>query len=371
MCQRVDQRLADVLDDREATGHVAVQRAVPDRHLALVAGGQHDRPGLVRYGHQQGAAHPRLDVFLGGVPGPAAELARQHRQQRIERRSDRPLVVAHREPPHHVARVDQADRSRIRRRHHHRPHARRAERVDRQRERQRRIDAAAEAQQHAGKAVLLDVVAQPEGQCAVGLLLEAAELGARAGLRNAVGEVGEVHALDELRRKLHQAPVAVEHERGAVEHQLVLAADQVDERQRHSAARDVGAHHLEAQRVLAEVERRRVENQQHLGAGRPRAFRRIPEPAVFTDIDPECRAGNVEHQRPVVGREVAPLVEHVVVGQVVLAVGPNHHAPVQHRGGVEYLALARQRMADHHAQLGKFQHPRREALQRAVGGLVE
>ena len=40
--QAVDQRLGHVLDDREAAGHVAVQRAVAGRHLALVAGGQHD-----------------------------------------------------------------------------------------------------------------------------------------------------------------------------------------------------------------------------------------------------------------------------------------------------------------------------------------
>jgi hypothetical protein len=63
----VDQQFAAILDGREAAGHIAVQRRVADRHLALVAGGQQHAPGLVRDAHQQHAAAARLDVLLRGV----------------------------------------------------------------------------------------------------------------------------------------------------------------------------------------------------------------------------------------------------------------------------------------------------------------
>ena len=39
-CQRVDERLGHVLEHGEASGHVAVEGAVADGHLALVARGQ-------------------------------------------------------------------------------------------------------------------------------------------------------------------------------------------------------------------------------------------------------------------------------------------------------------------------------------------
>ena len=69
----VDQRLGDVLDHGEAAGHVAVERRVADRVLALVAGGQDDVAVLVRQRHEQVAADARLDVLLGHAGGGALE----------------------------------------------------------------------------------------------------------------------------------------------------------------------------------------------------------------------------------------------------------------------------------------------------------
>src|SRR3954452_21304381 len=63
--QLPDQRLGHVLDRREATGRVAVERGVPDRHLALVAGRQQQVPVLVGQPHQQRAADAGLQVLRG------------------------------------------------------------------------------------------------------------------------------------------------------------------------------------------------------------------------------------------------------------------------------------------------------------------
>ena len=56
---------------------------VADRHLRLVAGGEHDRAELVRQRHQQRAAHPRLQVLLGrGLPAGPRTAARARRERR-------------------------------------------------------------------------------------------------------------------------------------------------------------------------------------------------------------------------------------------------------------------------------------------------
>jgi hypothetical protein len=56
--------------------------------------------------HQQRAADARLDVFFGGVFGPAGELAGQRGLEGLELGHDGNLVVAHAEPARHLARVD-------------------------------------------------------------------------------------------------------------------------------------------------------------------------------------------------------------------------------------------------------------------------
>ena len=63
--QRVDLHLVEVLDRVEAAIHVAIERGVADRHLALVAGGDHHRTELVRDRHQDRATRAALQVFLG------------------------------------------------------------------------------------------------------------------------------------------------------------------------------------------------------------------------------------------------------------------------------------------------------------------
>jgi hypothetical protein len=102
-----------------------------------------------------------------------------------------------------------------------------------------------------------------------------------------------------------------------------------------------------------------------------RALGRVREPGVLADVDAEGRAAGFEDERPVVRREVALLVEDVVVRQVVLAVRADHHAVRDHRRRVEAPALARQGVADHDLHLRILQQLRAQFLQGRVGRCVE
>jgi len=109
-CETVDERLADVLQNGEAAGHVTVERRITDGHLGFVSRRQHDRAELVRQRHQQRAANARLNVLLGRIDGTIAELARQRLQKSAEYGLDRNLVVAHADDIRHLARIIEADR---------------------------------------------------------------------------------------------------------------------------------------------------------------------------------------------------------------------------------------------------------------------
>ena len=119
------------------------------------------------------------------------------------------------------------------------------------------------------------------------------------------------------------------------------------------AARALG-HALLALGRLAEVERRGIEHAQHLRAGRLGGCGRLVEPGVLADQQAEAQAADLEHHRRLPGvaarGEVAPLVEHLVVRQLALAVGGRHASPCQHRGRVVAL-LHRQRLGPNIAPL--------------------
>ena len=241
--QPIDLRLVEVLTPDVAAAHVAVERGVADRHLRLVAGRHQHRAELVGDRHQEGAAHARLHVLFGDVARPAGE-------QRRER-----LFEAH-APPSRSAPCRAACRSAWRprpassaglrgeaRRQHHAAHAFGSERIDGDRRRQRRIDAAGEPEHDAGEAVLGDVVAQPEHSgdvvFALAVVRRAAPPGRRrnASRRRCAASAGRAPASVEGRELNASARSAFKHERAAVEHELVLPADLVDVDERQAAFR--------------------------------------------------------------------------------------------------------------------------------------
>ncbi len=81
--QRIDQCLRHVADHGEAAAHVAIERAVADGELALVAGGEHQRAPFVRERHQGDAAQARLQILLGDAGRSAVEQRIEHIDERF------------------------------------------------------------------------------------------------------------------------------------------------------------------------------------------------------------------------------------------------------------------------------------------------
>ena len=137
----IDQRLADVLEYRETARHVTVECGVTDRHLRFISGGEHNRSVLVGKRHQQRTANARLNILFGGVFGPATKLLRERVLETGHDGIDRNLVVTHAKHGRHGARIFEADRCVVHRWQHQGTDPACAQRIDRYRQRQRRIDA--------------------------------------------------------------------------------------------------------------------------------------------------------------------------------------------------------------------------------------
>ena len=90
-------------------------------------------------------------------------------------------------------------------------------------------------------------------------------------------------------RLRHEAAIGVEHERGAVEHQLVLAADLVAVDQRQAGLGDPRDREVEAHVLLVVLERRAVRHDQDLGAGLLEALGDVPGPHVLADHAAEAQ----------------------------------------------------------------------------------
>jgi hypothetical protein len=226
---------------------------------------------LVGQRHQQRAADARLDVFFGGVLGPAGKLRRQRGLEGLELGHDGDLVVAHAQALRHLARVDPADVGRVGRRHHHRAHPVGAQRIHRNRQHQRRIDAARQAQDGARKAVLAHVVAHAQhqrvpqvgsglrsGATFATILIAACAVSTWAAPRTGFPKTGARPA---------SVPSAFQRKRMALEHHLVLPAHQVRVDQRQAAGAHALAHRLLALAALAHMEGRGVDHRQQLGPG--------------------------------------------------------------------------------------------------------
>ena len=119
---------------------------------------------LVGQGHEQHAAHARLQVFLCGVGRLAFQQRRQAGLQGFKGGGNVDFVMPHAHAPGHFARVLQADAGGVGAGHHHRAHLACAQRIDRQRQHQRRVNAARQPQQRLHKAVFARVVTQRQHQ---------------------------------------------------------------------------------------------------------------------------------------------------------------------------------------------------------------
>ena len=152
--------------------------------------------------------------------------------QALDRGVDRHDVVAHAKRLRGLGGIAQALIAGEGVGQHDAMHALGAERIDGHGDAERRVDAAGKSEHHAGEAVLVHIVAQAEdaGEVVGGIAL--LNLGERLGLASPAIAVaapfGDRQGLFPSRHLHGEAAVGIEHERRAVEHKLVLAANLVD-----------------------------------------------------------------------------------------------------------------------------------------------
>ena len=124
----------------------------------------------------------------------------------------------------------------------------------------------------------------------------------------------------------------------ALEHHLVLATDQVRIDQRQAGLLHALAHHLLALITLADVEGRGIDDRQQLRPGFLGQAGGLLKPRVLAnqqaDADARAFGTGLKHTHAVAGREVAPLIKHLVIGQFALGIGRHHLALAQHAGRV-------------------------------------
>ena len=251
-------------------------------------------------------------------------------------------------------------------------HPRRAEGVDGERCRQCRVDPARDGDHHLAEAVLVDVVSEPEdegfphllelrlecrhvglGSCAECVRrseLQRLDLGhgRTVPLEGATADVSEPPRdrvgwidVDQQQRLLepgcagHDLARVVEHDRVAVEDELVLSADEVAEREEAGVVASAGDQHLLTLLGFADVERRRREVDEQLRSGkREIGCRRAGLPDVLADRRPDQYVAEAEEEQVAPPREVAMLVENAVVGEIPLPVDAADGAVGQHGAAV-------------------------------------
>ncbi len=247
-------------------------------------------------------------------------------------------------------------------RHEHAVDPLRSERVGGDGGGQRRVDTAGQPQDHRGEPVLADVVAGGQHQGRVDLAEVVRARGHGVGQRpvgrqrgvgdqvafdgDAVGlrrrapharslrprqfQVRHQKRLLEPRGARDQVPGGVHDQGVAVEDQFVLAADHVDVGQCHVGLAGAAGAQLQPRVPLVALVRRPVQHHQQGGPGLAHGGDRAAVlPQVLADHEGRVDAVQPHHREDVSGDEVAELVEHPVVGQVVLGGGEDRPPPVQ------------------------------------------
>ncbi len=153
-------------------------------------------------------------------------------------------------------------------------------------------------------------------------------------------DVDDEQRLLEAGRAGDHLALVVEHDRVAVEDQLVLPADRVAEGEETAVVAGARDEHLLAVLGLADVVRRGGEVDDQLGAGEREVGGGRPGlPDVLADRRPDQRLAELQEHEVAAGGEVAVLVEDAVVGQEPLAVDGRDPAAGADRARVREVAV--------------------------------
>ena len=320
--QPVDVGLDHVSDHGEAAHEIAVERRVANRELALVARGQYDAALEVSDRHEQRASDPRLDVLLREPVALArAEESRELLQEVLVDRLDRNRVRADAQPANQLLGIAHAVLRGEGARHQDAGDVLGSERPLGEVRRHGRVDPARESHDGRVEPELVQVVSHAENESALqelDVVLDRLRLGSsgREG-------IDDREVLAEARQSLDNGSGRVDHEAGAVEDQLVVSADEVDEDEGHAVATGRVDDHGLAKRDLVLLPRRRRDREDQLGPlphqlldrvdrVRPALAPELPAPDVLADGQADATAAEGE-DAPLISRaEVARLVEDVV-----------------------------------------------------------
>ena len=177
-------------------------------------------------------------------------------------------------------------------------------------------------------------------------------------------DVDHEQRLLEPRSAREHLALVVEDDRVPVEHELVLRADRVHERDVADVVARTRLEHLLALPLLADVERRRRDVHDQLRACQREVGRRRPRlPDVLADGRSDERVAVREQEEITAGSEVAVLVEHAVVRKKPLAVERLHLARGAHGARVVEVALEVRRAQER----DDAAHLARDRAQRLLG----
>ena len=156
----------------------------------------------------------------------------------------------------------------------------------------------------------------------------------RANPARALGPPAAGRQPDLPGRGAHPHALGIEDERGAVEDQFVLAADQIDVDQRQPALGSARPRQALADLALVELERRAVEHDQQIGAVFGEVAGDVRRPHVLADHHAQAQIAERHRLGQRAGAEHPLLVEHAVVRQIVLPAHRLDAAVLEQQGGV-------------------------------------
>ncbi len=221
------------------------------------------------------------------------------------------------------------------------------------------VDPAGHAEQDAGKSVLENVVAQAQYACGI-VGLVAVDLGRDRSRATPAGRglrpLQRDDTFAEGRKLRCQRTIGIQHERRAVEHQFVLAADLVEVNQRQIALGHPRHRDRQPDIILVARIGRAVGHDENFRPGFSQALDDVLvvlgffDPGVLADRHADSHAANRQGTPDRASRKHALLVEHAVIRQIDLEADGRDPPAIQQRAGIVEFAVVDPWAADQHGR---------------------